>query len=75
MARPGRDRIDRKNDRVLRIEFQATNIPSDFRVRAYKSTIDYDWVDIAGERVLLPITSDPAVNPNEPSPARVHPKS
>lgn len=54
----GRVWIDRKNGRVLRIEFQATNIPRDFQVRAYKSTIDYDWVDIAGEHVLLPVTSD-----------------
>jgi hypothetical protein len=54
----GRVWIDRKNGRVLRISFDATDIPRDFRVRAYTSTIDYDWVDIAGERVLLPITSD-----------------
>ncbi|HEV7701555.1 MAG TPA: hypothetical protein VGO43_15095 [Pyrinomonadaceae bacterium] len=54
----GRVWIDRKNGRVLRISFDATDIPKDFRVRAYTSTIDYDWVDIAGERVLLPITSD-----------------
>ena len=50
--------IDRKNGRVLRIEFAATNIPPDFQVRAYQSTIDYDWVDIAGEKFLLPILSD-----------------
>lgn len=54
----GRVWIDRKTGRVLRIEFRATDIPRDFQVRAYQSTIDYDWVDIAGERVLLPITSD-----------------
>lgn len=57
-GRKGRIWIDRKNARVLRIEFEATDIPKDFRVRAYTSTIDYDWVDIAGERVLLPISSD-----------------
>ena len=50
--------IDRKYGRVLRIEFQATNIPTDFKVKAYSSTIDYDWVFIDGEKVLLPITSD-----------------
>lgn len=54
----GRVWIDRKTAQVLRIEFAATSIPKDFKVRAYTSTIDYDWVDIAGERVLLPITSD-----------------
>ena len=50
--------IDRKNGRVLRIEFKATDIPADFRVRAYESSIDYDWVEIAGEKFLLPIISD-----------------
>ena len=50
--------IDRKEGRVLRIEFKATNIPVDFKVKAYSSTIDYDWVKIGDERVLLPITSD-----------------
>ncbi|HTH50337.1 MAG TPA: hypothetical protein VL501_00290 [Pyrinomonadaceae bacterium] len=54
----GRIWIDRKTGRVLRLTFDATEIPKDFRVRAYTSTIDYDWVEIAGERVLLPITSD-----------------
>ena len=54
----GRVWIDRKNGRVLRISFDATEIPRDFKVKAYTSTIDYDWVEIAGERVLLPITSD-----------------
>lgn len=54
----GRVWIDRKTGRVLRISFDATQIPRDFKVRAYTSTIDYDWVEIAGERVLLPVTSD-----------------
>jgi hypothetical protein len=54
----GRVWIDRKTGRVLRLTFDATDIPRDFKVRAYTSTIDYDWVEIAGERVLLPITSD-----------------
>jgi len=54
----GRVWIDRKTGRVLRISFDATEIPRDFKVRAYTSTIDYDCVDIAGDRVLLPITSD-----------------
>lgn len=54
----GRVWIDRKNGRVLRIEFKATDIPADFRVRAFESSIDYDWVEIAGEKYLLPVLSD-----------------
>jgi hypothetical protein len=50
--------IDRKSGRVLKIEYKATDIPPDFRVKAFESSIDYDWVEIAGEKFLLPIISD-----------------
>jgi hypothetical protein len=50
--------IDRQNFRVLRVESNATEIPIDFKVRAAKRTIDYDWVTIAGEKYLLPLLSD-----------------
>ena len=50
--------IDRKTGRVLRIEFKATDIPADFKVKAFESSIDYDWVDIAGEKFMLPLISD-----------------
>jgi len=50
--------MDRKTGRVMRIEFKATDIPADFRVKAYESSIDYDWVTIAGEKYLLPVLSD-----------------
>ncbi len=50
--------IDRKAGRVLKIEFAATQIPADFKVKAYESTIDYDWVTISDEKFLLPILSD-----------------
>jgi hypothetical protein len=62
----GRVWIDRKTGRVLRISFDATEIPRDFKVRAYTSTIDYDWVNIAGDRVLLPITSDNRFTTSQP---------
>lgn len=54
----GRVWLDRKDGRILRISFQATDIPKDFEVRAYESTIDYDWVTIADEKFLLPVLSD-----------------
>jgi len=54
----GRVWIDRKDSRILRVSFQATDIPKDFQVRAYESTIDYDWVAIADEKFLLPVLSD-----------------
>lgn len=50
--------IDRENFRVLRVESNATDIPVDFKVRAAKRTIDYDWVTINNEKFLLPLLSD-----------------
>jgi hypothetical protein len=50
--------IDRENFRVLRIESEATEIPSDFPVRAASRNIDYDWVTIGEEKFLLPLVSD-----------------
>lgn len=50
--------IDRESFRVLRVESNATDIPIDFKVRAAKRTIDYDWVSINNEKFLLPLLSD-----------------
>lgn len=50
--------IDRENFRVLRVESQATEIPTDFPIRAASRNIDYDWVTIGEEKFLLPLTSD-----------------
>jgi hypothetical protein len=54
----GRVWIDRKDGRILRIAYQATDIPKDFEVRAFESSIDYDWVQIGEEKFLLPVQSD-----------------
>lgn len=54
----GRIWIDRETSRVLRVESSATEIPSDFIIRAANRTIDYDWVDINKQKYLLPVVSD-----------------
>lgn len=54
----GRIWIDRDTDRVLRVEYKATNIDPNFAVKAVSKTIEYDMVDIAGEKYLMPIMSD-----------------
>lgn len=54
----GRIWIDRENHRVLRIEYQLTDIAPSFAVKAVTKSIDYDMVEIAGEKYLLPILSD-----------------
>lgn len=54
----GRIWIDRDNFRVLRIEYQLTDIEPNFPVKAVTKSIDYDNIEIAGEKYLLPVLSD-----------------
>jgi len=50
----GRLWIDRENNRVLRFEQIATEIPAGFPITAASSLIDYDWVTINDTPYLLP---------------------
>lgn len=54
----GRIWIDKQSHRVLRIEYQLTEIEPNFPVKAVTKFIDYDQVEIAGEKYLLPVLSD-----------------
>jgi hypothetical protein len=54
VASRGRVWLDREQNRVLRFEQIATEIPGDFPIRAASSTIDYDWVKINERPYLLP---------------------
>jgi hypothetical protein len=54
----GRIWIDRELNRVLRFEQIATEVPSDFPIRAGSSLIDYDWVMIGDKKYLLPTHSE-----------------
>jgi hypothetical protein len=50
----GRIWIDREQNRVLRFEEIATEIPGDFPIRDASSVVDYDWVKINERPYLLP---------------------
>lgn len=54
----GRIWIDREKFRVLKVESNATELPTDFPITVAKRTIDYDWVTISDEKYLLPVLSD-----------------
>jgi len=54
----GRVWIDRENNRVLRFEQVATDIPAGFPITAAGSLIDYDWVTIGENKYLLPSHSE-----------------
>jgi hypothetical protein len=50
--------VDPSTARVLRIESQARNIPSDFPVDTVESAIDYSFVTIEGKSFLLPVHAE-----------------
>lgn len=50
--------IDRTTFRVLRTEDHLTDIPPSFSVKSVNRSTDYDLVEIAGEKYLLPAISD-----------------
>lgn len=54
----GRIWVDRQTFRVLRVDYELTDIAPTFPVKAVTKSIDYDMVEIAGEKYLLPIISD-----------------
>ena len=50
--------VDPKTARVLRIEMQARNIPSDFEMDTVESSVDYSYVWIGGTSFLLPVHAE-----------------
>ena len=50
--------VDPKTARVLRIEMQARNIPSDFPMDTAESAVDYSYVTIGGTSFLLPVRAE-----------------
>jgi hypothetical protein len=54
----GRVWLDRENNRVLRFEQIATEIPLSFPITAASSVVDYDWVTISEKPYLLPAHAD-----------------
>lgn len=54
----GRIWIDRDSFRVLKIDYHLTNIKPNFDVKAVTKSIEYDMIDISGEKFLLPTLSD-----------------
>jgi len=51
--------IDKQNGRVLRIEMQARNVPSEFPADVWEVATDYEYVRIGGaQQFLLPVRSE-----------------
>jgi len=51
--------IEKKNGRVLRIEMQTRNMPSEFPLDKVETAADYEYVRIGGsQQFLLPVHSE-----------------
>jgi hypothetical protein len=50
--------VDPATARALRIEMQAVNMPPDFPMDTVESAVDYSYVTIAGNSVLLPVHAE-----------------
>jgi len=50
--------IDKATYRVLRLEMAARDLAKDFALDAAESSVDYGFVTIAGQEVLLPVDAD-----------------
>ena len=50
--------VDPNTARVLRIERQARNIPSDFPMDTVESAIDYSYVMVGEKSFLLPVHAE-----------------
>ena len=50
--------VDPKTARVLRIEMQARDIPSDFPMDQVESAVDYSYLTIGGMSFLLPVHAE-----------------
>lgn len=49
---------DRETSSILRIKFECDNIPPDFPIQSVALDLNYDFVDIAGQRYALPMLSE-----------------
>ncbi len=50
--------VDKKEGRTLRIETSALGLPKDFPLDTAETSVDYDYVAIGTQRVLLPVRSE-----------------
>jgi hypothetical protein len=50
--------VDNATNRTVRIIAEADSIPADFPVHSATTTLDYDFVDIAGRQFLLPLRAE-----------------
>lgn len=50
--------IDAQSARILRIEYEATNIPASFPLSVSEHAIEYDEITVNGQKYMLPISAE-----------------
>ncbi|MGA2195833.1 MAG: hypothetical protein ABSH40_11230 [Bryobacteraceae bacterium] len=50
--------VDWESGGVLRLVYEAGGIPKDFPMQYARTTVDYDFAEVAGRRYLLPVKSE-----------------
>jgi hypothetical protein len=50
--------VDRDTSRIVRVIAEADSLPPDFPVQSSTTVLDYDFVDIGGQKFLLPLHAD-----------------
>lgn len=50
--------IDKETARVLRVEAAHEGMPAGFPITLSENAVEFDWINIAGERYLLPVRAE-----------------
>jgi len=50
--------VDRDTNRIVRVIAEADTLPADFPVQSAATVLDYDFIDISGQKFLLPLHAD-----------------
>jgi hypothetical protein len=50
--------VDKESHQVLRVTFEAEDIPPSFPVQSARTMLDYDYSEISGKRFLLPLRAE-----------------
>jgi hypothetical protein len=50
--------VDRESGEVLRLVYESEDVPENFPMQSASTAVDYDYVEVAGRRYLLPVRAE-----------------
>jgi hypothetical protein len=54
--------VDRDTNQVLKVTLEGVNIPADFPIQVAKDELDFDYVELTGQKFLLPMKAQVRLN-------------